>query len=139
MNVLAINAELGERLSAIPGLQVLPWGAQSARPPTLVVPMPERITFDITYERGSDMVEVEFMVLVSMADMQSAHRQLMRYGAPRGPLSVKELADHTPDNPWRSCDDFMVKYAEPDVIRLGDKDYLGLVFTAEAIGNGKGE
>lgn len=138
MNTLALVLELTERLRVLPNTQVLEWGADDVRPPTLLVPIPERISFDETYARGADSIDIEWMVLVSRVNLRQATKLLLRYTELEGPYSVKALADSSPGRPWETCDDFQVTSAEPDIVRLAGREFLALIFKGQAFGSGRG-
>lgn len=87
MDALAarLAAELDMSISAVPGGPITPPMAQ--------VQYPAAYSYDGTYGRGADTLEIPIIVVASMADPLSVRERLSAMTAGSGPWSVKEVLE----------------------------------------------
>jgi hypothetical protein len=123
MNVNAVMDALGMALSGIAGLRVSDYPADSVNPPAAVVGLPEVILYDKVYKRGADQTFIPVHVLVSRVSDRKARDAISAYT-----VSVKAALDGTLGG---VVDDAWVAEARPQMIRVGDIDYVGLTFRVE--------
>ncbi|RKF24138.1 hypothetical protein [Micromonospora globbae] len=134
MNFDNVAAELRAALDTIDGLRVVEWGVRQVHPPAALIGLPEQISYDLTYGRGTDRVEDwPVMVLLSRPNEPHSRRAIVEYVHGSGPKSVKQAIEaHT----YTSCDDVQVVSAEFDVVTFAEADYLAAVFHLNVIGGG---
>lgn len=133
MNIADVMDEIGTALGEIDGLRVHPFPARKITPPAAVVLLPELITFDATYGRGSDTIQLDIVVFVGAASDRASRDLVAAYADGSGASSVKAaLEAHT----WTSCDDVHAKSCELGAVRSGDAEYLGAIFTLSITGQG---
>lgn len=132
MNITAVQAELGERLKTIAGLRVYPWNVPTVTPPAASVALPESVTFDATYGRGSDTMVFEILVVVGTASDRGATLAMAEYLAGAGPSSVKEAVDGR----GTAFDEATVESAEPQVVTISGTAYQGAAFKVNIYGRG---
>lgn len=137
MEIEAVAVELEAALRTIDGLHVAPWGVEQVQgAATAVIDGPERISFDQTYGRGVDTLEDwQVFVLAPNTNVRTALRQLARFAAGAGPLSVKAALE---GHPYTACDPdgVHVEWAEFDTARYAAQDFLALIFHLNITGQG---
>lgn len=130
-------AQLEAALKTVPGLHVAPWGVEQVQgAATAVIDSPERITFDQTAGRGVDTLEDwQLFVLAPRTNDRTALKQLARYAAGAGQLSVKAALEAYE---YTACDPrgVHVVWAEFDHARYAGADYLALIFHLNITGQG---
>jgi hypothetical protein len=138
MDLYAVMSEVDARLKTITGLRVAEFGFPGkVSPPAAVQYPPDRITFDQTYGRGSDVYEDHVVVVfVGMASTRAAMREIAPYLAGSGTKSVKAKLDMSGSAPYSSCADLQVQWAELDTPKMAGVDYLAALFHCKIIGSG---
>lgn len=137
MDVKAVMAEIGTKLATISGLRVFPFTVDSVPPPGAVVGLPDDITFDETYGRGSDALTLPVWVLVAAIDDRASHAELAAYLAGSGSKSVKAAVDSKRlTNQYASCGTVTVTTATTGAFTSGGVDLLGAEFTVTVTGSG---
>lgn len=134
MDLNTVAAELGTALGSIAGLTVPEWGVQRVSPPFALIPMPDAITYDMTYGRGGDRIEDwPLLVLIDRPARPESRRAIAAYAAGSGPKSVKAaIEDHT----YTACDTVRVTSCEFDVVSYADVSYLAAMFHLDISGKG---
>jgi hypothetical protein len=123
MNVNAVLDAVGARLAGIAGLRVYDYPAEKIEPPAAVVGLPEVILYDRTYQRGADATTIPVFVMVSKVSDREARDRISAYT-----VSVKAALDGTLGG---VVDDAWVRDATPQMIRVGDIEYMGCTFRVE--------
>lgn len=139
MDLLAVMTEVDTRLRTITALRTTSIGTDSAvSVPAAVQYLPDRIDFDQTAGRGSDKItDLIVVVFVGRANMRNAVKAITPYLAGSGAKSIKAKLDHTTQNPYTSCFDFQVVYAEIDYsAMIGSVNYLAALFHCNITGSG---
>lgn len=92
-NISTVMDQIGTALATITGLRVFDFPPKSAQPPFAFVDMPESVSFDLAYQRGSD--RATFVVVVAVADVvdRAARDAIAAYAAGSGATSVKAVLD----------------------------------------------
>lgn len=135
MNLATVIAELGAAASTIAGLRVLPWAAKTASPPALLFSLPEDITPNETYGRGSMKITgLPAVLLVGQSTTRTALAALSAYCAGSGAKSLvsawQDYAGYT------QVQAITVRRIEPDFLSLAGVDYLGATFHLDIVGSG---
>lgn len=136
MDVQDVLDEIGTKVATISGLSVFPYTVGKIPAPAAVVGLPDDITYDATYGRGSDTMTIPLWVMVSRANEQAGSADLAAYLAGSGTRSVKAAVDSTNTNEYTSCDEVTVVSAAPGSFTSGGVAFLGAEFTLEIIGSG---
>lgn len=89
--------ELGTALATIEGLRVKSYTEQRINPPMATVNLPRVYTYDSTYGRGSDDIELPVVVYVGRFDAESSRNAISQYVDGSGGRSVKvAIEGHSP-------------------------------------------
>lgn len=136
MDVQAVAAEMADKLSDISGLRAFGYPPGQLPLPGAVVGMPDDITFDETYGRGSDSMTFPVWVMVARGDERAAALELMSYLAGSGARSVKEALDNTVTNTYDECDTVTVTTAVTGGFTYAGVDTYGAEFTVTVTGSG---
>ncbi|WP_143231235.1 hypothetical protein [Actinosynnema sp. ALI-1.44] len=133
MNVGEVMAEIAAAADEMEGLRCFAYPISEASPPTFWVDLPERISFDLTYDRGVDQIELYGYLVVgqNLDRVQSA--KLAAYMSSAGAASVKQAVEAVE---YEACDDVSVTVAEFQRISVAATEYLGCRFTIVATGSG---
>ncbi|TCO64950.1 hypothetical protein [Actinocrispum wychmicini] len=136
MNLAAVMDEVGSKLEKVPGLRVRAYNADSVAPPAAIVLLPEEITYDETYARGSDSMTLIVDVLVGKASDRASRTTLAEYADGSGVKSIKRTVDNSDSNRYRSCDTVTVRKCEFPVASMGGIEYLMASFHVDITGPG---
>jgi hypothetical protein len=132
MNLVSIHEEIGEALSAIEGLRVLPFDAKSASVPAVLFAVPENFEYGQTYgSPGLTKFDLPITVLVGAVSDRSSRVEVMQYASTEGAKSVKLALESFQ---YTSCDDVFVSEAEFGAFQLSSVDYLAVTFTVQVFG-----
>jgi hypothetical protein len=94
VDLYAIMGEVAAAVNSITGLRVANWGDRSVSPPAALVTLPDRIEFDQTYRRGSDvMTDLCVVIIVGQGVHRTGLRQLAAYCAGSGSKSIKQAVE----------------------------------------------
>lgn len=134
MDVNAVAGELGEALKAVPGLHVPEWGSERVHPPFAIIPLPERIDYDGTYQRGKDNYpDVAVLILLANPKQPATRREIAKYAAGSGEHSVKAAIEA---GTYTALDTVRVAWAEFSEVRYYAVDYLAAIFHLDITGKG---
>lgn len=134
MNLDQVAAELATALKTITGLRVPPWGVEKVSPPAALISLPERITYDETYQRGADKYEdVQVIVLVGRPNNRAARKAIAAYADGSGPKSVKAAVEA---HAYTSCSEPHVAWCEFTDATYAGTSYLAAIFHCEITGKG---
>jgi hypothetical protein len=136
VNVKAVMEEIAGKLSGISGLRAFAYPVAKLPLPGAVVGLPDDITFDQTYGRGSDALTFPVWVMVARTDERAAANELMPYLDGTGSRSVKAKVESTTSNTYTSCDTVTVKSAVTGAYSYNGVDTLGAEFTVSVTGSG---
>lgn len=133
MNIADVMDDLGTALETIAGLRVFPYWADRITPPAAVVAWPDPLTYDSTFGRGSDRVELAVMVMVGKVDSRTARDKVAAYADGSGASSVKvAIESHTP-TAYHSA---RVQRCEFGVVTVASVEYLAATFYIDLTGTG---
>lgn len=79
MNLADVMQELADQLDTIAGLRVYAYPPASVQPPAAVVTYPDTYTFDETYRRGMDRLELPVVLMVGKVSDRASRDRLGRY------------------------------------------------------------
>lgn len=136
MNIADVADEIGTALKAIGGLRVFPYNADKVTAPAAVVALPDEITYDATFGRGSDTLTLDVYVFVARIDQRTGRDALAAYLDGSGSRSVKAAVDSSATVTYTACDVVRVAKVSVEPLASGGVDYLGAVFTLEITGQG---
>lgn len=137
MDVKAVMDEIGAKLETIDELRVYPYFADKVMPPGAVVGIPDDITYDESFQRGSDVLTLPVFLMVSRANDRAGSEQLAAYLAGSGARSVKAAVDSKRlTNEYTSCDTVRVQRAALGSMTSAGVDLLGVEFTVQITGSG---
>lgn len=131
MIIADVQKEIGTRLETV-GLRAFPYSADRISPPAAIVALPEEITFDLTYGRGSDRLSVALYVVVGRSDARTSNDRLSAYLDGSGASSVKAVVE---SGTYTAFDSVQVKTARPGSFTIGGVEYLGAEFTLDITGS----
>lgn len=133
MDIANVMQQLADRLDTIADLRINNGPADQVQVPAAVVGLPDTLTYDQTYGRGMDRLELSVVVLVARVSARNANKQLAAYAAGSGAKSVKAVLE---GGTYTAFDTVRVMRAEFDVITVAAVDYLGATFTLDITGQG---
>jgi hypothetical protein len=136
VNVKAVMDEIAAKLGAISGLRAFGYPVAKLPLPGAVVGLPDGITFDETYGRGSDALTFPAWVMVARTDDRAAAVELLPYLNGSGAKSVKAAVDSTTTNTYTACDTVTVTTATTGAYLYNGVDTLGAEFTVTVTGSG---
>ena len=136
MDVKAVAEEIAGKLDGIAGLRAFGYPVGQLPFPGAIVGLPDEITFDQTYGRGSDAMTFPVWVMVGRADERAGALELMAYLDGSGAKSVKSAVDSTRTNTYSECDTVTVTQAVPGTYTYNGVDAFGAEFTVEVMGSG---
>lgn len=125
--------ELGTALETIEGLRVKSYTEQRINPPMATVNLPRVYTYDSTYGRGSDDIELPILVYAGRFDAESSRNAISQYVDGRGGKSVKvAIETHQPT----AYDIAHVMDAQFMITAVAGTDYLTATFRVRLVGKG---
>ena len=140
MNLAAVMADVEQKLKTITGLRTFPYSARKVSPPAATVALPDDLTYDLTYGRGSDQLTLMILVVVGEATARTATTDLAAYADGSGERSVKETVDGrslkgaADDRPYDEATVTKVVFLVPTI---GGTEYLAAEFTVMITGKGR--
>lgn len=132
MNIADVMDELGAALETIPDLRVFPYWADRVTPPAAVVTWPE-VTYDLTFQRGTDRMELPLIVMTGKVDARSARDLMAKYADGSGTYSVKVAVDSYAATGY---DTATVQRVEFGVTQMAAVEYLSATFFVDVVGDG---
>jgi hypothetical protein len=128
-----IRNEIGNNLSSITGLNVYKYVPDMVEPPTAVVGVVERIEYDSTMARGSDVYTIPVLVYISRVDAQLSQESLDSYLQSSGANSIKAQieSDTTLNSEAQSVR--VTDATDYGVYNVNNIDYIGVQFSVEVI------
>lgn len=135
MKLKAVMEELGDKLRLFTGINVFDYPVDTVTPPAGIISYPERIEYDVTYDRGGDMFwNLPVYMVTDRVDSKSARNQISEWTDPTSNNSVKAYLDK--EN-YSSCDSIQVVNATFDTMSIAGIDYLVAVFELNVSGEGE--
>lgn len=125
-NLTNVMDEIGVRLATITGLRVFDFPPKSAQPPFAFVDMPESITYDNTFQRGSDVTVFKVYVAVGDVVDRSVRDALALYAAGAGTKSIKAAVEAS------TVYTLMVRSADFGHVTLAGGSYAGVIFSVHS-------
>jgi len=132
MDVNAVVTALAAQLSTITALRVHSEPPGTVTPPAAVLSYAD-VTFDNTYGRGMDMLELPVVLVVAKVSERTARKKIDAYVSGSGATSIKAVIEA---GTYTAFDSVRVASATADVITIGGVDYLSYAFTLEIAGQG---
>lgn len=133
MNLADVMDDVGAALSAIDGLRVFAYSADSVVAPAAIVGWPDPLEYDNAMARGADRQTVPLWVMVGRLDARTTRTRMAVYLDGSGPASVKAAIEA---HVYTACDSVRVTTAEVDAYIVGAVEYLGAKFELDIIGKG---
>lgn len=132
MDLDAVMTEIATALDTITGLRLCIVGEKPV-PPAAWVSYPENITFDLTYGRGEDSMDLQIVLIVGKVNDRSTRTALAAYCKGSGASSVKAAVD---GGTYTAADVVRVTEADFDVVTLAGVDHMAAIFSVHVSGNG---
>lgn len=133
MDLNNVMKQLADQLDTIADLRINNGPADQVQVPAAVVGFPDTLTYDETYGRGMDRLQLPVAVLVAKVASRNANKQIAKYAAGTGASSIKAVLESGTYTAFDTC---RVMRAEFDVITIGGVDYLGITFAIDIAGQG---
>lgn len=135
MIALDVLARLGARLTIIPGLNILVGEVGSVQIPAAIVGLPD-ITFDDTYGRGSDVMDLAVMVVEANPKSADTWLRLLPYADGAGARSVKVALQTPAVGEVPAFAKAHVARCEFDEVSIGGMPYAAAIFPVQVKGSG---
>lgn len=126
-----VMTQLAAALDTIEGLTVHTAAPDKVVVPAAVVAYPDTITFDTTYQRGSDTLDIPVVVLVRRITPRGSFEELGDYAAGVGLRSVKATLE---GGVYSAFDDVHVRDCTFDDATFAGVRYLTAVFGCTVVG-----
>jgi hypothetical protein len=140
VDIGAVLDEMSVRLKTIAGLSVqdVGYAKKLARVPAAVLYPPERVIYDATYARGSDVLDdIHVAVFVGAGTWRQSWADLKPYLAGSGAKSIKAKLDDSGAAPYASCSALTVYEAELDpAATFAEGTYVAGIFRCKIFGSG---
>lgn len=133
MNLGAVMQAVADRIDTIANLRVYAYPPDSIAPPAAVVTYPGTYTYDATYGRGMDRMELPVVVLVAKPYDRAARALMTKYVDGSGAASIKAVLE---SGTYTAFDTVRVMGAEFDVIAIGAVEYLAATLQLDIAGQG---
>lgn len=133
MDLGAVMQAVADRLDTIAGLRVYAYPADNVSPPAAVVTYPFTYTYDETYGRGSDRMDLRVVALVGKVSDRASRDKLSRYVDGSGTASFKQVLE---SGTYVTFDSLRVAGVEFDVISIAGVEYLAATLTVDIFGEG---
>lgn len=133
MNLAAVMDDVSNRLAAIPGLRCFAYPPPTISPPAAIVSYPDTYTFDETYGRGMDRVNLPVVLVVGKVSDRATRDALGAYCNGTGPKSVKQVLE---SGTYTAFHTVRVENIEFDVVSIAAIDYMAAAFTLDIAGSG---
>lgn len=133
MNLDDVMDELATRIDTVAGLRVFAWPPGTATPPAAIVGYPTNYTYDETYKRGMDRMNLPVVVLVGRPTDRSTRDAISQYVAGSGSASLKAVIE---SGTYTAFHTVRVVSVDFDVYQLGGVDYLAGIFDLDIAGSG---
>lgn len=129
-----VRADLAERLETITGLYVYPYVPEQIEWPAVVVGMPERVEYTLTYGPTGLTWHIPLRLYAARFDAETAQETIDQYVAATGSQSIRtalEDGTSTLSSSWHyvkvvECRDF-------GGYRIADVDYIGCELLVEVV------
>ncbi len=133
MDLAVVMTAIADRLDTITGLRCFAYPPPTLSPPAAVVSYPDTLTFDETYGRGMDRMDLPVVVVVGKPSDRTARDALAAYCKGSGAASVKAVVE---SGTYSAFHTVRVKDIEFDVVTIAGVDYMAALFTLDIAGSG---
>jgi len=132
-NLTNIRNEIGNNLSNITSLSVYQYVPDSVEPPTAVVGVMDRVSYDATMQRGVDRYEIPVYLYVGRVDAQDSQNTLDGYLISSGSSSVKAQIESDLTLNGQAQSVRVLSASNYGVYNINNIDYLGVEFIVEVL------
>jgi len=134
MNLGDVMQAVADRIDTIAGLRVYAYPPDVAQPPAAVVTYPDTYTYDATYGRGMDRMELPVVVLVGKVSDRASRDKLAQWVDGSGATSIKTVIESGTYTAFDSC---RVTRVEFDIIAVAGVEHLAATLTVDIAGQGE--
>jgi hypothetical protein len=134
VNLADVMDELAAQLDTITGLRVTAFPAAQVQVPAAVVGLPEDITFDLTYGRGVDQMNIPVFVLVGNVWDRTARDEIAAYVDGSGTSSIKAVLEA---GTYTAMSSVRVASATFETVSVAAVEYLAATFSVDVYGTGE--
>ena len=136
MKIDDVMQQLANRLDTIPGLRVFAYPPAKITPPAAVVTYPADYSYDATYGRGMDKLQLPVVALVGKVSDRATRGQITKYVDGAGAASFKAVLEGNAAPAYTAFDSVRVARVVFDVVAIGAVEYLSATFTLDIAGQG---
>ena len=133
MNLANVMDAISDRLDTIAGLRCFAHPSGSVTPPAAIVSYPETYTFDETYGRGMDRLNLPVVVVVGKVSDRASRDALAAYCNGTGAASVKAVLE---SGTYSTFHTVRVASIEFDTVTIAGTDYIAALFDLDISGSG---
>jgi hypothetical protein len=133
VNLATVMTQLANQIDTIAGLRVYSYPPDNVQVPAAVVTYPEDYTYDSTFVRGSDEMNVPVIVMVGRVSDRKSRDQLGDYANGSGAKSIKAVVEAGTYTAFHTA---RVVEAVFDIVQIAAVDYVAATFTIHVVGAG---
>ncbi len=135
VNPKTIRSELADQLATISGLRTSAWPTPTPTPPHAII-FPQDVTFDLTYQRGLDEMEIAVLLFIGKPSDRSSYDRLDDYTAGSGSRSIKQVLE-AGNGSYESFEIVTVERVEFGTATAAGVEYLAATFILSIRGPGE--
>lgn len=132
MSVAQIRQGIANNLASIPNLRTSAFVPDNPTPPIAIV-VPDRVDFDLAYQRGGDTYTFRVLVIAQRASERSAQSTLDSFCDPTGASSVKQAIESDPTLAGAASSLRVTELTDYGPLSVGEVQYLAATFTVTVI------
>lgn len=136
MDLAAVMQAVADRLDTIAGLRVFAYPPDMPpSPPAVVVSYPDTLTYDETYGRGMDRLELPIVVLVGKVSDRASRDKIAMWVNGSGATSIKTVLE---SGTYTAFDTIRCMRVEFDIVTFGGtgSELLAATITVDIAGSG---
>lgn len=133
MDLASVMQAVADRLDTITELNCFGYPADSVTPPAVIVDYPEEYTFDETYGRGMDRMDLTAIVVVGKVSDASTRDSIGAYCNGSGTRSFKAVLE---SGTYTAFDELRVTGIRFGVWTIAGTDYMAAIFDLDIAGRG---
>lgn len=133
MIITDVMAALATQLDTIAGLRVYDFPISKVVPPAVIVGYPESITYDLSANRGQDVMEMPLIAIVGKVSDRTAMDVLGPYMDGSGASSFKAVLEAN-NRTYTAFSRVRVRSATVEIVTIAGVEYLAGMFTCDIYG-----
>lgn len=133
MNLANVMQAIADQADTIAGLRVFGYPQPKVDPPAAIVPYPDHIALDETYQRGSDRITIQLVVLVGKATERTTRERVGAFCDGSGASSIKAVLEA---GTYDEFDELVVTGVDFEDYVIAATTYLAAIFSIDILGPG---